>query len=106
MGDRRSGLRHRADCGPTAPAETGPAPLSPAPASSFQALPDGITSIPPDTHGAVGPNHLMTVLNTQIRIQDRAGNVLSTVSMDGFWASLDTLNPPNAFDPKIFYDPY
>src|SRR5712691_2805944 len=26
--------------------------------------------------------------------------------MDGFWASLDTLNPPNALDPKIFHDPY
>src|SRR2546427_2810914 len=87
-----------------ASAETGPAPLSPAPASSFQALTDNNTTVPPDTHGAVGPNHLMTVLNTQIRIQDRAGNILSTtVSMDSFWASLGN---PNAFDPKILYDPY
>src|SRR5882672_1219580 len=37
-----------------APAEAGPAPLSPAPASSFQALPDNNTAIPPDTQGAVG----------------------------------------------------
>src|SRR5688572_29639458 len=39
---------------------------SPAPTVSFQALPDNNTSIPPDTHGAVGPNHVMTVLNTQV----------------------------------------
>src|SRR5437899_1471279 len=86
-----------------APAEAGPAPLSPAPASSFLALPDDNTALPPDTHGAVGPSHLMTVLNTQIRIQDRTGAVLRTASMDSFWASLGS---PNAFDPKIFYDPY
>src|SRR6266581_7836383 len=86
-----------------ASAETGPAPLSPAPASSFQALTDNNTVVPPDTHGAVGPNHLMTVLNTQVRIQDRNGNVLSTVSTDFFWASLGS---PSAFDPRILYDPY
>jgi uncharacterized repeat protein (TIGR01451 family) len=71
--------------------------------SSFQAVLDDTTAIPPDTHGAVGPNHLMTVLNTQVRIQNRAGTALSTVSMDFFWASLGN---PSAFDPKILYDPY
>jgi uncharacterized repeat protein (TIGR01451 family) len=86
-----------------APAEAGPAPLSPALASSFQALPDNNTAIPPDTQGAVGPNHLMTTLNTQIRIQDRTGVGLSPVSMSGFWASLGS---PSAFDPRILYDPY
>src|SRR5438552_15038314 len=86
-----------------APADAGPASLSPAPASSFQALPDDNTAVPPDTHGAVGPNHLMTALNTQVRIQDRSGAGLSTVSMDFFWASLGS---PSAFDPRILYDPY
>src|SRR5260221_2348593 len=86
-----------------APAGAGPAPLSPAPASSFQALPDNNTAIPPDTQGAVGPNHLMTTLNTQIRIQDRTGVGLNPVSMSGFWASLGS---PSAFDPRILYDPY
>jgi len=78
-----------------APEEAGPAPLSPAPASSFLALPDNNTVVPPDTHGAVGPNHLMTVLNTQILIQDKTGTVLrAAVSMDSFWASLGS---PSAF---------
>src|SRR5882724_11831863 len=86
-----------------APAEAGPAPLSPAPASSFLALPDDNTALPPDTHGAVGPNHLMTVLNTQVSIQNKTGVVLSTVSLDFFWASVGN---PSAFDPKILYDPY
>lgn len=76
---------------------------SPSPASSFLALDDNLASIPPDTHGAVGPNHLMTTLNTQVRIQNRSGGILSTVSLDAFWASLGN---PDAFDPKVVYDPY
>ena len=74
---------------------------SPPPAVSFQALPDDITVIPPDTHGAVGPNHVMTTLNSQVRVQDRSGNVLSTVSLELFWLSLGVTD---AFDPKVFYD--
>src|SRR5882672_8240802 len=97
------GVSPSRDSRAAAQAEAGPAPLSPAPASSFLALPDDNTALPPDTHGAVGPNHLMTVLNTQVRIQTRTGAVLSTVSLDFFWASLGN---PSAFDPKILYDPY
>src|SRR5882762_4182047 len=96
------GVSPSRDSRAAAQAEAGPAPLSPAPASSSLALADDTTAIPPDTHGAVGPNHLMTVLNTQVRIQNRTGVVLSTVPMDSFWASLGN---PNAFDPRIVYDP-
>jgi len=82
----------------TPPADT-LATLSPGPVSSFAALEDNNTSIPPDTHGAAGPNHLMVTLNTQVRIQTRTGTTLSTVSLDSFFGT-------NAFDPRIHYDPY
>lgn len=84
---------------PTAPTDTSPPAVA-----SFQALNDNNASIPPDTHGAVGPNHLMTTLNTQVRIQDRSGNILSTVALDSFWASVN--GGSSAFDPKVLYDPY
>jgi uncharacterized delta-60 repeat protein/uncharacterized repeat protein (TIGR01451 family) len=77
---------------------------SPPPVISFQALADDNTSIPPDTHGAVGPNHVMTVLNTQVRVQDRSGTVLSTVSLDLFWLPVVPGGFVNAFDPKVIYD--
>ncbi|HEV2911855.1 MAG TPA: proprotein convertase P-domain-containing protein [Pyrinomonadaceae bacterium] len=77
--------------------------VSPAVSASFQGLNDNNASIPPDTNGAVGPNHLMVALNTQIRFQTRTGGILNTVSTDGFFASLGN---PNAFDPKVLYDPY
>src|SRR3954464_1403673 len=79
------------------------AAASPQPASSFQALDDNLFFIPPDTAGAVGPNHVMTTLNSQVRIQDRQGNILSTVDLDTFWSPL---NFPATFDPEIVYDPY
>jgi PKD repeat protein len=74
---------------------------TPPPVQSFNALNDNGSSIPPDVNGTVGPNHLMTTLNSQVRIQDRNGNVISTVTLDAFWSPLGGLN---TFDPKILYD--
>jgi len=71
------------------------------PTASFEALPDNNTVIPPDTHGAAGPAHLMTMLNSQVRIQNKSGGIVSTTSLDAFW-SLLTGDP---FDPRIHYDP-
>lgn len=76
---------------------------SPAPRASFAAIGDDGTAIPPDTQGAVGPEHVMTTLNSQVRVQDRAGRVLLTLSLAGFWASL---GEPSPFDPKLAFDPY
>src|SRR5437867_8249536 len=88
---------------------------SPLPASSFPALGE-ISSRPPppDTMGAVGPNHLMVMLNPGVRIQDRSGGVISTVSISNFWAALGPLDayyypngaPAYGFDPTVLYDPY
>ncbi|MCZ7583380.1 MAG: hypothetical protein M5R36_08650 [Deltaproteobacteria bacterium] len=84
------------------PEKAGPPPLvpGPSPTSSFQALLDNNTTIPPDTHGAAGPDHLMTVLNSQVRIQSKTGTNLGTVTLDVFWSSLGA----DAFDPKVLYD--
>jgi len=85
---------------PSAP----PIPLDPPTTlSSFAGLGDNNTSIPPDTMGAVGPNHLMIMLNTQVRIQNKTGANLSTVTLDTFWTSGTGLSG-NPFDPLIIYD--
>jgi PKD repeat protein len=75
---------------------------SPGPVNNFNGLNDNSTSIPPDVNGAVGPNHIMVTLNTQVRIQDRNGVVLSTVTLDNFWSPLGGLT--STYDPKILYD--
>ncbi|HET7090908.1 MAG TPA: hypothetical protein VFL17_19940, partial [Anaerolineae bacterium] len=80
------------------------APQSPAPASSFPALEDNNSVIPPDTHGAAGPNHLMVTLNSQVRIQNRSGAAINTVSLNAFWSAV--AGSSGVFDPKVLYDPY
>lgn len=70
-------------------------------ATDFQAIPDNFTRIPPDTHGAVGPNHVMTMLNTQVRIQTRGGTNVSTVGLSTFWSPTGGSSP---FDPRLLYD--
>jgi hypothetical protein len=86
-------------------------------ASSFAGLEDNNTTIPPDTHGAVGPNHLMVTLKTGVRIQSRTGEVLSTVSLSNFWTAVGPFTTyygcsasycrtQTVFDPKVLYDPY
>ncbi|PYX88352.1 MAG: hypothetical protein DMG67_17395, partial [Acidobacteria bacterium] len=80
-----------------------PNPLSLVLANSFPAEADNNTVIPPDTQGTVGPNHLMVALNSNIVVQDRAGNRLTTVSLDAFWAPTGN---SRTTDPRVAYDPY
>jgi len=73
-----------------------------APVRNFNGLNDNSTSIPPDVNGTVGPNHTMVTLNTQVRIQDKNGVVISTVNLNSFWAPIGGLT--STYDPKILYD--
>jgi len=52
--------------------------LPPAPyaLSGFAAVLDNLDSVPPDTMGAVGPQHVVTMLNDDLLIQRRNGAVL------------------------------
>lgn len=82
------------------------ASASPPPSASFPALEDdgGFGHIVPDTNGAVGPNHVMTPLNTQIRIQDRNGSEISIVDLQAFWSGVPGCT--HVFDPVVVFDPY
>ncbi|MCA1831405.1 MAG: choice-of-anchor D domain-containing protein [Actinobacteria bacterium] len=68
-------------------------------ATGFAALGDDSHVIPPDTNGAVGPTQVVTALNSQIRVQDKAGTTLKTVTLNSFFGVSD------AFDPRLAYDP-
>ncbi|MCP9769563.1 hypothetical protein EGI22_16800 [Lacihabitans sp. LS3-19] len=75
----------------------------PAPSVGFVGLIDNNTSIPPDVNGAVGPNHVMTTLNTEIKIQNKTGGAVSSLSNEGFWTVEETFD---IYDPKILFDPF
>ena len=74
----------------------------PAIARSFVAFRDDNTSRPPDTHGAVGPNHILTATNAAIVVHDRAGSALLTASLDNFFAPVRQMT--RTFDPRAIYD--
>jgi hypothetical protein len=87
------------------PAEQ-PAVLAPALAGGFAGLGDSAGAIPPDTHGAVGPNHVMETLNTQVQVVDRSTMTRTTLSLGAFWWPADTVTPLSGeFDPRVLYDP-
>jgi len=83
-----------------------PTGISPPPSQSFKGQELVGTVIPPDTGGAVGTSHIITATNDRLRILDRNGVALSTVTLNSFWAgvSLEGGAPANAFDPKVLFD--
>ena len=78
-----------------------PEPTPPGLATNFQGVVD-TGWIPPDTDGAVGPNHVVNAVNGGVRIQSRTGAAISQVTLNDFWSPV--LTSGNSFDPRILYD--
>jgi len=75
-----------------------PRDVSPAPEKSFLGLNDNNMTIPPDTMGAVGIDHIVTMLNTEVRVQDKNGGEQSRMTLNTFWGR------SSMFDPRIHFD--
>lgn len=59
--------------------------------------------IPPDTMGAVGPDHFVTIVNGRIAVFNKDGSAVSATSDSAFFSSLGLSG--SAGDPRIHYDP-
>src|SRR5205807_2404123 len=61
--------------------------------------------IPPDTMGAIGPNHIVELINGRFRVFDRSGNAIggATSSLNTFWTNAGVATA-SSFDPRILYD--
>lgn len=59
-------------------------------------------SYPPDPYIAVGPEHIVEVVNRQFRIADKEGNTLKDISASQWF--MDSQPGVNPFDPKVIYD--
>ncbi len=84
------------------PGQTTP-PASPDLATNFLAIADNNTVIPPDTHGAVGTNHIFTMLNSEYRIQTLAGSNIVSGTLSNFWGPIWPF-AIQVFDPRVVYD--
>jgi uncharacterized repeat protein (TIGR01451 family) len=77
-------------------------------ASRLNRSPGGSGSIPPDTMGAVGPDHIVEMINGDFEIFNKStGTSLEDRSLNSFWTNRVGLGPFNAgrvFDPRIIYD--
>jgi hypothetical protein len=81
------------------------APPAPAAPATFAGGTDNGTSIPPDTAGAAGPNHVFNPLNNNVWIFDRSGKAAATtVSLNRFWSGLGVQG--DTFDPRAVFDPF
>jgi hypothetical protein len=61
---------------------------------------------PPDPFVAVGPDHVMQILNSSFKISDRAGTPIDASSVSDFIGgfSFDGIGSPQWFDPHVIYD--
>ncbi|GJL93437.1 calcium-binding protein [Hyphococcus sp.] len=65
----------------------------------------GFNRVPPDHNGAVGQNHVISVLNHVMQIYDKSGNLLSTQTLESLFGVIGG-NSVLPVDPNILYDPY
>lgn len=64
----------------------------------------GFTAYPPDPILAVGPNHVMVLVNSSFRIFDKDGNLLYDRDLGNWFASTGV--DPGTSDPQVLYDHY
>lgn len=70
------------------------------PVQNFVGRVDANQTIPPDTYGAVGLNHVITALNDVVRIHAKVGGAqISQVSISTF------TGVPSTCDPQMWFDP-
>ncbi|HLM57724.1 MAG TPA: hypothetical protein VK422_16580 [Pyrinomonadaceae bacterium] len=90
-----------------------PGPGAPGDSAAFDAINfdenanlTGFFQIPPDPAGAVGPGHLVNVVNSSIEIYTKNGVRQLRQSLKNFFASAPTPPQTGTFDPKVIYDQY
>jgi hypothetical protein len=85
-------------------------PSIPAPAQNFDGLDHAAVGAgyPPDTVGDVGPSHYIEAVNTGIRIFDKTGGTLATMTFNALWSGAATgpsCDTSHHGDPTVVYDP-
>jgi hypothetical protein len=72
--------------------------------TGFAGILDNYVTTPPDCAGAAGPNEIVTMLNSGVLIQDRAGHPLPNfpVTLAQFWSGLGQFS--KIYDPRIQFD--
>jgi len=63
------------------------------------------TSFPPDTMGAVGPDHVVEILNGRYSVYRKSDGVrVQTSTLNQFWTGAGQAPTGSSFDPRVLYD--
>ena len=84
----------------------GPGTRTPSPDQSFEGIGNIQGVLPPDTEGAVGPNHYVQVVNDSFAIYDKSGNLLAgPVATNSLWSGFGgPCETDNSGDAIFLYD--
>jgi hypothetical protein len=68
------------------------------------------TCVPPDTMGAVGPNHVGELINSSFAVYDKTGALQTRMTLPDFWNTAlansgTAATSRGPFDPRLLYDP-
>src|SRR5579859_840305 len=87
---------------------TGPVPQIPAPTISFNGLnfqTAAACCLPPDTDGAVGPNHFVQLVNSALQVFNKNGtSAAGPVQINSLWSDGSPCKTRNDGDPITLYD--
>ncbi len=62
---------------------------------------EGSYSFPPDTHGAIGPSHYVSVVNSNFEVYNReTGAEIASSSLEAFFPAMN----PGGGDPRVIFD--
>lgn len=65
----------------------------------------GGANVPPDPQLAVGPSHIIAVVNVALAIYDKAGTLLrGPITFSSFFAGIPNCSNTAVFDPNVLYD--
>ena len=98
-----------------APTSTAPTRLAPATLQNFDGIGQGFTgpagtftvnSAPPDTNAAVGPNHIVETVNTDLAVFNKSGTpIFGPVPINTLWSGFGGgCQTSNDGDPVVSYD--
>lgn len=77
---------------------------SPLPTLQFESAVDDGSRLTPDTAGAAGPTQVVTVVNSEVRVHDREGQTLASITLDQFFSTFG--DDIVTYDPRCVFDPF
>ena len=94
-------LKYFEDSNTKSSSNPNPSIESPILLKSFQGIPQQ-SGIPPDPHIAVGPTHVVGIVNSRFTIWDKEGNIIKSIDAEAWFNT--ALSNNDCFDPKVLYD--